>query len=236
MPLRTSIACVLFVITTSVHAEDLQWYTGVSSSVGRMLMEDNSHGNTIGTGQNIGGIVDGALVEDDVRDWSNGLGASVGVESGAWRAEVEGIWRYRSDWDVSAITPSIGTVTNIFTNLSTTTLMLNGMRRGAFAGNWYWEAGAGIGIVRKKFAAEYIERAQSRSQPDLIIDSNRTLHDFAWQVFAGLAWQFGDHWALHSRYRYMDLGELETASFRGRSARVTGDLASHELTIGFQYR
>jgi opacity protein-like surface antigen len=226
----------LLVLAMTTNAAELTWYTGFETSVGRMLMDDNSHDDSIGTGQSINGIVDGALVERDVRDWSNGLGLSFGVESGGWRVEAEGIWRYRSDWDLSAITPSIGTVINVFTNLGTTTLMFNGMRQGQLAGNWYWEAGAGIGVVRKKFAAEYIERAQSRAQPDFIVERNKTAHDFAWQVFAGLAWQFGDHWALHSRYRFMDLGDLEAGPFPGRAARVNGDLASHELTIGFQYR
>ncbi len=228
--------CALLLSATSVHAEGLTWYTGIETSVGRMFMDDNTHGGSIGTGQTIGGIVDGALVETDVYDWSNGLAATIGIETGPWRLELEGIWRYRSDWDLSVITPSICTVTNVFTNLGTTTLMANGMRRGSLGANWSWETGAGIGILRKKLDAEYIERAQSRAQPDLVFESNKTAHDFAWQVFAGLAWQFGDNWALHSRYRFIDLGDLEAGSFPGRAAEVSGDLASHELTLGFQYR
>lgn len=234
--LRLWCACALLTAASNATAaDDLTWYTGIETSVGRMLMEDNTHGNTIGTGQTIGGIVDGALVEKNIHDWSNGLGAVLGIEAGPWRGELEGIWRYRSDWDLSAITPSIGTVTNVFTNLGTTTVMANGMRRGSLGARWAWEAGAGIGVVRKRFDAEYIERAQSRALPDTVFERDKTVHDFAWQLFAGIAWQFGEHWSFNTRYRYVDLGDLDAGPFPPRPGRVKGDLAMHELTLGFQY-
>jgi opacity protein-like surface antigen len=233
--LRCGLALVLVTVAFAADAAEINWYTGIQTSVSRMLMTDNTHGNSIGTGQTIGDVVDGAFTESKVHDWSNGLGATLGLEYGSWRVEAEGIWRYRSDWDLSAATPSIGTVTNVFTNFGTTTVMFNGMRHGHLGGNWNWEAGAGLGVVRKSLDAEYIERAQSRAQPDTIFEDDKTVHDLAWQVFAGVGWQFGEHWSLHTRYRYMDLGDLEAGPFPNRPVRVKGELAAHELTIGFQY-
>ena len=51
-PWTAPLAGLLFV-AHAASADGVTWYTGIETSVGRMLMDDNRHGGTIGTGKTI---------------------------------------------------------------------------------------------------------------------------------------------------------------------------------------
>ena len=217
-----------------VQAADVEWYVGGRTSLGRMLMEDARHGDSVGSGQVIGNIGDGAFVDTDARDYSNGIGIAAGLELDRWSLEAELLWRYRSDWDLAAPTPSRGVVSLFRTNYGTTTLFFNGMRRGALGARWHWEAGLGAGLVRKVFDSEFIERGEVRDLPDeLVIEDSRTEVDVGWQLLAGLTRSIGERWRLHMRYRYADFGALKAGPYDQRNEHVSGDLQVHEVTLGF---
>lgn len=233
--MRRGFALLLLVLPAVSLASDLDWYIAGRTSIGRMVMKNADHYNSVGTGVSIGGITDGAFLETTKRDYSNGIGGAIGFDSGPWRLEGELLWRYRSDWDLTAPTPADGTVTIFRTNYGTTTLCLNAMRRGSLGTRWYWEAGAGIGLVRKAYDGEFDKRGDVRGLPsEILIKSSRAETDFAWQLLAGVTRQIGEHWSVHMRYRHADFGDLQAGPYRLRSEHVSADLAAHEMTLGFE--
>lgn len=233
--MRQGSALLLLLLPMLVTASDLSWYIAGRTSIGRMVMKNADHDGSVGTGVLIQGVTDGEFLETTKRDYSNGIGGAVGFDRGSWRFESELLWRYRSDWDLTAPTPSTGKVTLFRTNYGTTTLFLNAMRRGAIARQWSWEAGAGIGLIRKVYESEFYLRGEQRDLPtDIQVKDRSTETDFGWQLLAGIRWQFGERWSAHLRYRHADFGDLHAGPFGQRSERVEADLDTHEATLGFE--
>ena len=175
----------------------------------------------IGTGAVIGGQIDGALEDDEIDDHTAGVGIAIGRRIGYWNIEAEFIYRYRTDWDIVTSTPSIQTITNVFTNVETNSLMLNIARRGSISQYWSWEVGAGIGIVDKELDSEYIERA-TPTTPEAKFKNSSSDTDFSYAAFIGITRDLGGPWTFNSRLRYIDLGELDAGPFPNRTARVDG--------------
>ena len=233
--MRRGSALLLLLLPMLVTASDLSWYIAGRTSIGRMVMKSADHDVSVGTGALIQGVTDGEFLETTKRDYSNGIGVAVGLDHGAWRFESELLWRYRSDWDLTAPTPSTGKVTLFRTNYGTTTLFLNAMRRGALGGQWSWEAGAGIGLVRKVYESEFNLRGEQRGLPsDILVKDRSSETDFGWLLLAGIRWQFGERWSAHLRYRHADFGDLHAGPYRQRSERVSAELDAHEATLGFE--
>ncbi len=233
--MRHGLGLLLLVLPVLATAGEVSWYAAGRTSIGRMMMNNADHGGTVGTGVLIGGVTDGALLETSTRDYSNGIGGAIGLDSGPWRLEGELIWRYRSDWDLTAPTPAEGNVTLFRTNYGTTTLFLNAMRRGALGGRWFWESGAGLGLVRKKYESEFTKRGDARGLPsEILLKESSHGTDFGWQLLAGITRGIGEHWSLHIRYQYADFGNLEAGPYGQRNERVNADLHSHEMTLGFE--
>ena len=139
-------------ITFDISADTL--YVAAKISGGYATIDDITDKGSIGTGLPVAGIIDGGIVEDDFTDYVYGVGFSIGRRIDYWALEAELIWRYRSDWDLTVPTPAIQTITNIFTNIETTTLLVNAIRRGPINQHWSWEAGAGIGIAHNILESE----------------------------------------------------------------------------------
>ena len=134
----------------------------------------------------------------------------------------------------AAPTPSIATVTNVFTDVTTHTLMFNLIRRGVINQNWSWEVGAGIGVVMNKGDTEYLERATPTTSELRFEDTNRD-NDFTYNVLAGVTRDLGGPWTLNIRYRYIDLGDLGTGPFLDRPARLSAEHHSHELQFSVEF-
>ena len=135
-----------------------RWLVVPKIGVGEVSIENIRHDGTIGTGEIIGGELDGQIREGSVRDHPWGIGGSLVRRFGNWDVEAELMWRFRTDWDIAVATPSIQTITNVFTNIETTTLMFNVIRHGRINRRWSWEAGGGLGWVLTRMDSEYIER------------------------------------------------------------------------------
>ena len=229
------LAMLLPVLPMLVAAGEMNWYLAGRTSIGRMVMSNADHGASVGTGVLIRGVMDGAFLETTTKDYSNGIGGAVGLDSGPWRLEGELLWRYRSDWDLTAPTPSDGNVTLFRANYGTTTLFLNAMRRGALGRRWFWESGAGVGLVRKTCQSEFTKRGDARGLPsEILIKDSSTGTEFGWQLLAGVTRQIGEHWSFHIRYRYADFGDLEAGPYGQRSEHVKADLNTHEMPLGFE--
>ena len=210
------------------------WYTAIKASIGEVRIDDVTDNNTIGTGMVINGLVDGALRDEELDDYTAGLGIAVGRRVGRWAIEGEWVYRYRTDFDNAALTPSIGTVTNVFANVQTHSLLLNVIRRGVLSERWSWELGAGLGAVYNDVDADFIERARQVGGADFkVSDSNRST-DVAFNVLAGVVHDLRGPWALNVRYRYITLGDLTAGPFPTRAAVIDGEHRAHELQFSFE--
>ncbi len=236
----TTRASSLFVVLLATifpgftSAADSTYYVSIKTSIGEVTIDDNDHGDTIGTGQIIGGFVDGALEDDSIDDYTAGAGISIGRRVGYWLGELELMWRYRTDWDLAVATPSIQTITNVFSNVETTSLVFNVARRGVINQNWSWEAGAGAGLVDHDIETDYIERAVPGVSPQRTFKSSSSETDFTYSVFGGVTRALPRDWTLNVRLRYLDMGELSTGRLNGRPGRVTGEAQAVELQFALE--
>jgi len=230
---RLSILLVALLPQAVMAVQDPANFFAIKTSIGDVTMDNVNHDNTIGTGLIIGNDVDGQLKETTLDDYTAGIGLTFGRHLGAWTVEGELVWRYRTDWDLVAPTPSIATITNIFSNVETTTLMFNFLRRKTIGKNWSLEAGVGIGIVHNTIEAQYIERASNIS-PELSFKDDTQETDFSYNFFLGLVRPINQSWSVNIRYRYIDLGELKAGPFAERQGLIEGDHTSNELQLSFE--
>lgn len=231
--MRNIFTLLLILACPAALADDINWIVSGRLTAGYAYMDNSSHGGTLGTGTRIGNFVDGELTDRNVDDATNGIGIALGRQFGNWRVESELTWRYRSDWDLSAPSPAINTVTNLFTNFSTTSLLFSGIYEGRLGQHWTWEAGAGAGVAMKVMDGEFIERGVQTDGTDFVANDTRARLDLAWQALIGVSRRLGDHWTANLRYRYADLGELRIGPYPQRPAHLHADLSLHELVLGF---
>lgn len=236
--IRTLTFMLLALLPVTLQAEpgvdNSEWFIAVKTSIGNLIMDDNSHGGSIGTGAPLGGFIDGQIEDSTTDDYTAGAGIALGKRFGHWTLEGEYVYRYRTDWDIAAPTPSIATVVNVFSNVETHTLLLNLIRRGVINRRWSWEVGAGVGLVSSNLETEYLERATpTTGEFGTRDDASET--DFSYNVLLGVTRELGRAWTLNLRYRYIDLGELSAGSFPQRAVRVKADVTGHELQLSLEY-
>lgn len=232
-PAATLIVLVMYA-TPSWAEGDVRWFSAVKTSIGSVTIDNITHRNSIGTGARIGNDVDGQLEDTKFDDSAAGIGLAVGRRIGYWNISAEYVWRYRTDWDVVVTTPSIQTITNVFTNIETNTLVLNVARRGLINQHWSWEVGAGMGFVNNKLESEYIERAVPGITAEQKFRNTSSDTEFSYNVFAGITRDLGGPWTLNVRYRYIDLGAVEAGPFPQRQAKIYGDHSSQELQFSLE--
>ncbi|MEM7099584.1 MAG: outer membrane beta-barrel protein [Pseudomonadota bacterium] len=226
---------LMFLLSVSHVAQASEkWFAAVKASIGDVEIDGISHGGTIGTGALINGEIDGQLEDTAIDDYTAGLGFSLGRRIRNWHYEAEYIYRYRTDWDLVAPTPSIQTITNVFSDIETHTLMLNVARRGVISQNWSWELGAGIGLASNDIDGEYIERQVPGIRPEMVFKDDDGGIEFVYNLFAGVTRDLRGPWTFNIRYRYIDLGEVEIGPFPGRASQASGDYTSGELQFSLE--
>ena len=219
------LVALLAIATTAPALADLQWYYGARTTLAAQQLNDTSHHNTIGTGG-----ADGQLADTGVEDLTAGIGFVVGRDLASvpgLRLEAELIWRYRTDWDLRSYTHSIGAVTNVFSDVSTTTLMLNASTQFALSPRWTWEVGAGVGVAVNQVDARLIERRAGAA----IQRHEHTNATFAWGAQLGISRPLSRNWRLGLHYRYLDLGRTEAGPFRLGGEELSADHVAHELQL-----
>ena len=230
-----AVAAMLTITSNSVlAASDAEWFGAVRASLAEASFEDTDAHNSIGTGEIINGRLDGRLKESAPNDYSAALSIAAGRRMGNWLMEGEYTYRYRTDWDVSASTDSIQTITNVFTNVESHALMFNLARRGVLTQYWSWEVGAGLGFIRHKLDGAYKERAVPGVRAAVRIDEDDTDSSFTYSAFAGVVRELRGAWSLNIRYRYLDMGEVEISGFGDRTARLSADLIGHEIQFSLE--
>lgn len=230
-----SLTALLLTRTTSADTGSSgteQWFVGITSSIGEVNIENISA--NIGTGEVIGGERDGQIEDTEIDDYTAGFGFSVGRRIGYWQLAAQYIYRYRTDWDVVAATPAIQTITNVFTNVETHTLLINAARRGPITQHWSWELGAGMGYVHHRMDSQYIEREVPGVSGEQVFKDQRRNGGFSYNFFAGVSREFGRNWTLNIRTSYIDLAELKAGSFPDRPVRLSADQESVELQFSIE--
>tara|TARA_Y100000310_G_scaffold325804_1_gene389855 strand:+ start:47 stop:772 length:726 start_codon:yes stop_codon:yes gene_type:complete len=225
---------ILLNVPRLASGETDPWFAALIVSAGRASIYDSTDHDTIGTGAVIVNIVDGRLKEDEFDDTVAAVGLKLGRQIGNWDLHLESLWRYRTDWNLTAPTPSIRTVTNVFSNVETTSVLVNVARSRPISRQWSWQFGAGIGVVRNELESQYIEREEPGISPERVFKDDRSGIDFSWNLLAGLTRNFNSPWAFNIQYRFIDLGELTAGPYASRDARVSGKHHSHEVMLSMQ--
>lgn len=229
--LMTGLAVCTYSWSSNASAEQNQWFTAGTLSIGAADLHNSSSRGTLGTGQVIGDFVDGRLKNSQEVDVAAGIGASIGFTRAHWSLEAEVLWRVRTDWDLSAPSPSIRTVTNIQTNISNATLLLNLSRRWGSAQTWQWQLGGGLGVAFNRFKTDYKEREIPGEREEIEITADRRSQHLAWNLSASASRNLGKRWRGRIRYQYLDLGNIEAGPFVGRDVKVFSRHSTHELQL-----
>jgi opacity protein-like surface antigen len=61
-------------------------------------------------------------------------------------------------------------------------------------------------------------------------------NNFAWNTALGVIWSFAQNWDAEFRYRYIDLGEVESGPHSDGTIIKAQSYTSHDLIIGITYR
>ena len=234
--MRQALLATLLLLNCSATLADSPWRARINLSVGDVVIANTSHGNTLGSGEVINGFEDGRLSQTRMGDYTWGLGFSIARPFGRWNVESELLWRYRTDWDMMAPSPRINTVTNVFGNVATTSMLINVTRTGSLTAGWEWELGAGAGLVYNNIDAEFLEREVPGVSPEFKVTSRRGKTSASFSAIVGLQRQLNNGWRVLGRLRYIDLGKLETGPFPDRAVRVEADHRSTELQFSLERR
>ncbi len=228
------IMVMLTALAGAARADDGGWRAAFKVSLGEVVIDKMSHGGTIGTGAPLDGFIDGQLEDTRIDDYTAGIGASLARPFGAWTLEGELIWRYRTDWDMVAPTPSLDTVTNVFGNVQTTSVLVNLTRTGRLTERWDWELGAGVGLVRNDIEADYVEREVPGVRPEYKVEDDASETEASFNILAGVRRQLNNGWQINVRLRYVDLGDLSAGPFPDRAVEVSAEHRSTELQFSFE--
>ena len=88
---------------------------------------------------------------------------------------------------------------------------------------WTPYVGAGLGVSYLK--AQMFENGAK--------EFDKSTNNFAWQVMAGLAYEFNSHWAVDLGYRYADLGRIRKNEGEGNITKITA--REHDIMLGARY-
>lgn len=172
----------------------------------------------------------GPLNTDGRADEVVGLGLAIGhAWEGALRAELEYVWRYRTDMNFRQSLENGQRINGFQNDIRTQQLMAN-----VFADlwkEWRWSPyiGAGAGVVHHGIDTS---RSLDLTFPGGQLSESST--DFAWTIMAGVLRDDFYHGKLQIGYRFADLGELRTARYPDGARFEAGEIISHEIVVGWQ--
>ena len=196
---------------------------------------DQIDGQGLGTGELIDGFIDGRLREGRLDDGVAGIGLRVEREFAKWHLGLALSWRYRTDWDLTAPTPSIQSITNVFSDVETRSATLE-LGRHWWRGNNRLAIDAGAGLVRNRIESEFLEREVPGVRGELRFEAKETPRDFAWNITLSWHRKLNDRWQLGVRYRYSNLGDFSTGDFVERAGEFTARHRSHDVILSFGRR
>ncbi len=172
----------------------------------------------------------GTLIVNNDSDGTGGLGMALGYN---WakkgvpiRSEFEYSYRFRFDYDIR-----IANQAGYENNLSSHVFFANAYYDFAIADRWTAYLGGGLGIALNQSDVERTALAGgTKTKRD---DTNM---NFAWNLAFGLVWQVGNDWDFEFRYRYAELGEVESGPHSDGTTVTADSYNSHDFLFGIVYR
>ncbi|MCT4654565.1 MAG: porin family protein [Cohaesibacter sp.] len=141
---------------------------------------------------------------------------------------------YRHDFKYKGAVVCGGVCSYESNDFSAWTLMLNGYYDFGTWNSITPYVGAGIGLAY--LTAKDYKPGSPADQP--FQDGSKT--NFAWNLMAGAAIDLEEGWKIDTNYRFMSLGDAETASTYGNGVSSVNpvkykDLYAHEFRVGLRY-
>jgi opacity protein-like surface antigen len=172
----------------------------------------------------------GSLELRNVADQSGALGLAVGYN---WakkglpiRTEIEYHYRARFDFD-TRVTGSAG----YENQLSTHALIVNAYADYELNDRWALFAGGGIGWAQHVSDVDRVP-VTGAAKAELLTRTN----NFTWNAALGVIWSVAQNWDVEFRYRYIDLGEVESGPHIDGTTLKAESYTSHDLILGITYR
>jgi outer membrane autotransporter protein len=101
----------------------------------------------------------------------------------------------------------------------------------------YIGAGLGMGFIKTKYKASGYDYADP-DDPWTESTGSKNVTNFAWNVGAGLGYDFTENWTMDIGYRFVGLGSVKTKTYSGDDYKVYGktdNLYQHQFAIGVRY-
>ena len=142
------------------------------------------------------------------------------------RTEIEYHYRARFDFD-TRVTGSAG----YENQLSTHSVLVNAYGDYQLNDRWAVFAGGGLG-----WAQNVSDVARVPTGGGAKTERVDRKNNFAWNTALGVIWSFTQNWDAEFRYRYIDLGEVESGPHSDGTIIKAQSYTSHDLIIGITYR
>jgi opacity protein-like surface antigen len=142
------------------------------------------------------------------------------------RSEIEYHYRARFDFDTRVLGSA-----GYENQLSTHALLANVYGDYQMSDRWALFAGGGIGWAQNVSDVARVPTAGG-SKTELVTRTN----NFTWNLALGVIWSFAKNWDAEFRYRYIDLGEVESGPHVGGTTIRAESYTSHDLILGLTYR
>ncbi len=224
----------LWLIALSASTTQAQWFEDsdnpwipyVSGTVQGASIEMDSGGfNTQGGFKNFGEDV------DDTYALGGALGISQDHGNFRTRGEIEGMWYDdQEDLRTGSFPGPPGPATFFYnTNIDSNWSVMGNFWADLYANDYLaWYLGGGAGVA-----------GGALSTNDTIVAGSSSDQDFAWQFGTGVLVNVNDNTEIDFGYRYVDLGELETAqtSIVGGfpAGKFKADRESHNIALTLRY-
>jgi opacity protein-like surface antigen len=172
----------------------------------------------------------GTVVARHDEDGTGGIGLAIGYN---WakkglpiRSELEYNFRFRYDFDIR-VTNQAGYENNLLSHV----FFANAYYDIPFTDRWTAYVGGGMGLSMNR---SEVERTALLGGAKSKRDDSTT--SFAWNLGFGFVWQAWTDWDLEFRYRYADLGEIESGPHSDGTVITTDSYISHDFMFGIVYR
>lgn len=174
-------------------------------------------------------VTSGNLELRNVDDTVAALGMAVGYN---WkkkgisvRSEIEYHYRIRFDFD-TRVTGDAG-----FENqLQTHALLANAYYDYEWKDRWTLFVGGGVGWAQNVSEVDRVPLAGGAKT-----ERTDRKNNFAWNIALGAIYDLSGNWNAEFRYRYIDLGKVESGAHTDSRTIKAGSYTSHDLVMGVTY-
>lgn len=142
------------------------------------------------------------------------------------RSEVEYHYRARFDFDTRVIGSA-----GYENQLSTHALIANVYADYQMNDRWALFAGGGLGWAQNVSDVARVPIGGG-TKTELVTRTD----NFTWNLALGVIWSFAKNWDAEFRYRYIDLGEVESGPHVDGTTIRAESYTSHDLILGLTYR